>query len=219
MTGQPSHELALMRALHHLQELECQVASWRERDGYLVIHNFERESGEYVVLVEEVNAPSTATFSGIVGDCLHNLSSSLNFLVFDLARAYTNPLPEKVADKLAFPIFGNVDRQGRSGTGPRSFRSGRKERIGSLAPGAQTEIEGLQPYQRGNTFTEDPLWRLHELARFNRHRFLHLAVVALSGMVLDPAATSNAILGRSGPWTLQVHEGFVEGRTEVARFP
>ncbi|HVF02516.1 MAG TPA: hypothetical protein VNA27_14430, partial [Rubrobacteraceae bacterium] len=64
-----------------------------------------------------------------------------------------------------------------------------------------------------------PLWRLYELARYNRHRFLHPAVVALSGMILDPAAISNAILGRNGPWTLQVHEGFVEGRTEVARFP
>ena len=63
------------------------------------------------------------------------------------------------------------------------------------------------------------MWRLYELARFNRHRFLHPAAAALSGMILDFDRINNARIGVDGPWAMQVHGGFVEGRTEVARFP
>src|SRR5215208_3700808 len=96
VSSQYNHQLALVRSLHHLQELERQARDWREGNNHLVIHKFQRERGEYVVWVEEVNAPSPSTFSVLVGDCLHNLASSLNFLAYDLSLAYTDPLPEKV---------------------------------------------------------------------------------------------------------------------------
>jgi hypothetical protein len=216
LTGERGHELALARALDHLQELERQTAGWREGKGYLVSHDFQRERGEYVVWVEEVVAPDPAPFSVLVGDCLHNLSASLNFLAYELAVAHTDPLPEKAADEVEFPIFGDVDRQGQSGMGPRMFRKGAPKRIRSMAPGAQTVIEGLQPYKRSNPFTDDPLWKLYELARFNRHRFLHPAVAAFGGVAWDPANTSNAQIG-SG--TIRSYGGFIEGRTKVATFP
>src|SRR5215211_5227536 len=113
MSNQRAHELALARSLHHLQELERQAGSWREGNSYLVIHDFQRASGDYVVWVEEVNAPSPEVFSAIVGDCLHNLSSGLNYLAYELAVAYTNPLPDKAADEVEFPIFGDVDGKGQ----------------------------------------------------------------------------------------------------------
>ena len=85
------------------------------------------------------------------------VSSSLNFLAYDLALAHTGPLSDKAAEEIAFPIFGDVDRKGQFGEGPRMFRKNAPKRIRSMAPGAQTEIEGLQPYKRGSAFTEDPL--------------------------------------------------------------
>jgi hypothetical protein len=216
MINQRNHELALTRALHHLQELERQAASWTEGNNYLVIHDFQRASGDYVVWVEEINTPSPEVFSVLVGDCLHNLSASLNFLAYELAVAFTNPLPNRAADEVEFPIFGDVDGKGQPGTGPRIFRKRAPKRIWSMAPGAQTAIEELQPYKRSNPFTDDPLWKLYELARFNRHRFLHPAVAAFSGVLLDPSKITNATIG-SG--TIRVYEGFIEGRTEVARLP
>jgi hypothetical protein len=200
-----------------LQELERQAANWKEGDDYRVIHDFRRERGEYVIYVEEINPPDSSIFSGLVGDCLHNLSASLNFLAFDLALAYTRPLPEKAADEVEFPIFGDVDRQGQVGMGPRLFRKGAPKRIRSMAPGAQAEIEGLQPYVRSNPFTDDPLWRLYGLARFNRHRVLHPAVAAFSGFGYKPSSSIN--LKGIGPGNLRSYGGFVEGRTVVARIP
>jgi hypothetical protein len=216
MSNQYNHELALTRALHHLQELERQATSWGEGNSYLVIHEFQRGSGDYVVWVEEIVAPSPEVFSGIVGDCLHNLSSSLNFLAYDLSLAYTNPLPDKAAEDVVFPIFGDVNRKGQPGTGWQRFRDNGRQLIRAMSPSAQAEIEGLQPYNRGSAFTEDPLWRLNELARFNRHRFLHPAVAALSGASwTDPMHNVRAI----GPGTIRVHGGFIEGRTKVMEIP
>lgn len=160
--------------------------------------------------------PKPETFSVVVGDCLHNLSSSLNFLAHALAVAHTHPLPDKAADEVEFPIFGDVDRQGQPGMGPRLFRKNAQKRIRSMAPCVQTIIEGLQPYKRSDPFTDDPLWKLYELARFNRHRFLHPAVAGFSGVSWDPSKSTNAQLG---PGTLYSRGGFVEGRTEVANFP
>lgn len=211
-----NHRLALARALEHLQELESQTKGWREGKGYLVSHEFKRERSEYIVWVEQVATLNTATLSVLVGDCLHNLSSSLNFLAYELALAHTNPLSDKAADEVEFPIFGDVDRKGQVGMGHQMFRKGAPRRIRSMATGAQAVIECLQPYKRNDSFTDDPLWQLYELARINRHRILHPAVATFSGAAWNPANTSNAAIG---PGNIYSFGGFIEGRTKVASFP
>lgn len=216
MSSQHNHELALARAFHHLQNLKRRVANWRDGHNYRVIHNFERERGESVFRVDDVEPPEPETFSVIVGDCLHNLSSSLNYLAYALAVAHTDPLPEKAADEVEFPIFGDVDRQEQARSGPRLFRKNAPKRIRNMDPKAQTEIEGLQPYKRSTPFTDDPLWKLYELARFNRHRFLHPAVAGFSGVGIDTRRTVNASIG---PGILRIHGGLIEGRTEIASIP
>ncbi len=51
-----------------------------------------------------------------------------------------------------------------------------------MSPEATTIIEGLQPHVRGEDYVNDPLWILHDLARIDRHRLLHLTVAQLEGI-------------------------------------
>jgi hypothetical protein len=209
-----NHELALARALEHLQEIERQAVNWREGEYYRLIHEFDAGPRDYVISVEDISMPNWSFFPVAIGDCLHNLSSSLNFLAFDLAIAHSGSLSETAANECDFPIFGDVDRHGNAGTGERRFRKGSDRRIGSAAPRAQAVIEDLQPYQRDAAFIDDPLWKLYELSRLNRHRFLHPAIAAFEGAVFDYFNSSNA---RMGP-QIHVYAGLIEGRTEVVRF-
>lgn len=203
-----------MRAHEHLQEIERQAINWREGEYYRLIHEFDAGPRDYVISVEDISMPNWSFFPVAIGDCLHNLSSSLNFLAFDLATSHSGSLSETAAHECVFPIFGDIDRHGNAGAGERMFRKGADRRIGSIVPRAQAVIEDLQPYQRGASFIDDPLWKLHELSRLNRHRFLHPAIAAFSGAVFDYFNSSNA---RMGP-QIHIHGGIVEGRTEVVRF-
>ena len=47
-----------------------------------------------------------------------------------------------------------------------------EKKIGCIDPGAIVAINGMQPYHRGNGYTSDPLWQIHELNRIDKHRSL-----------------------------------------------
>jgi hypothetical protein len=96
----------------------------------------------------------------LIGDCVHNLRSALDNLIYELLVArHGDPPPTKFVEYSEFPIFSQ----------PMSAKA-RKRRIGGIAPVVRTIIEGLQPYNRGQKFASDPLWVLHELSRIDKHR-------------------------------------------------
>jgi|SRR5215212_2196849 len=155
-----SHELRLDRALQHLQSLEAEDRRWREGNPYRIIHELDPQTSKKLVRVEVLSQPSVR-LGLLIGDCLHNLRSALDNLAYELAVAYTgDPLPDAVATRSEFPILG--DRPMKAGE--------RQRKIGGIHPDAQTIIEGLQPYQRGQHYAVDPLWVLHELSNIDKHR-------------------------------------------------
>jgi len=138
----------------------------------------------------------------IIGDCLHNLRSALDNLVYDLVIAHHgDPPPPQFVEYSEFPIFG-----------PKAMNSNaRKKRIGGVDPNAQTIIEGLQPHNRGNKFASDPLWQLHQLSNMDKHRVPHVTQVAVRRVVDVPE-----IPGVSG--TLTINIGSYKDGAEIATY-
>jgi hypothetical protein len=172
--------------------------------------------------------PSTDPPSLLVGDALHNLRSALDLLAFALANAHTSPLPKEFVERSEFPIFGDEDGEGHTGVGSLRFKERSKNgrptprsglaKIAGWHPDAQTAVEGLQPYKRGNDFRTDSLWLLHELDRVSKHRLLHVGVAAAAGTTwrLDPPVTAMNVRA-IGPGFMEYISGLLDTDTPIAR--
>lgn len=162
MIYQPSYYRRLDRALHHLESLKTEVSGWFEENPYSLLTDFDMESGRNCLRIEDLRQPP-ANFSLIIGDCLHNLRAALDNLVYELAVVKAGgPLPENVAVGTEFPIF--IDEK--------KFLDKGKRKIGNIRPGAQTIIQGLQPYKRRHPYkpSSDFLWILNRLNNIDKHR-------------------------------------------------
>lgn len=172
-----NHELRLERALQHLQSLEAEVQRWLGTNPYSLFHEFDTEGGENVIRVYFYGIVPPQ-FGLIVSDCIHNLRSALDNLIYDLAVAYLDisPLPEDRARLLEFPIFGK-----------RAMTEGEcRKKIGCIHPDAQAFIKELQPYQRGDNCTSDPLWVLRNLSNIDKHRVVYTTLFARSSGAFGP---------------------------------
>ncbi len=197
-----NHELKLDWALHHLQGLESEIAIWLESKPHRLIHDFDIKSGEKLLMAELLE-PVPPKFTLIIGDCLHNLRSALDNLVYELAIAYTgiDPLPERRARVLEFPIF--TDRTMTPGEC--------RNKIGCIHPDAQAIIKELQPYERGKDARKYTLSVLHDLSIKDKHRFPHVAS-------FSPRTISLYIPGHGGIVNAKPNWGAIEGRTEILRY-
>lgn len=217
------HELKLLRAYHHLQDLDAKQAAWLDTELAGVVTEPDPEHSGYFMVKVTATRPPADPFGLIIGDCVQNMRSALDQLAFTLASAYTIPLPDDIAQDSQFPIFGDEDRKGRPGAGPRLFSSNRGRMIRGIDPAAQTIIEGLQPYHRGQDFRTHPLWILRELSNIDKHRLIHPIVAAFKGVMMDLSETGRFVVptARAGapgdPLQMDVFESIVEGETIVAR--
>jgi hypothetical protein len=188
------HELKFGRAFHHLKKLEEAVKPWVNGERHTTRCEVNGKDRTYFATAEQ---PSRDLISPIIGDVLHNLRSGLDNLAFALAASYTHPLPDDFEESSEFPIFGDRAKSGATGAGHGKFHDASKAgvpnrgsgliKIRGWHPDAQTAVEGLQPYNRGNSFENDPLWVLHELDRIDKHRTLHVGVAGIaSGSYFGP---------------------------------
>jgi hypothetical protein len=210
---EPGYLLKFSRAIHHFEDLERQLTEWFE-EHYSHRLDPDPEAEGYFLLKASADDLDSAPFALILGDAIQNFRSCLDHLAFQLASTFTKPLSEPMARSCQFPIIGDVDRSGQGGRGPKLFKD-ESRRIAGIDPGAQRIIEGLQPYQRGEDFTFDPLWRLQELSNVDKHRVLHLATVYCGGFVSHPDQCINVAWPSVGG--LQVFGGTVKRDTVIAR--
>jgi hypothetical protein len=111
--------------------------------------------------------PEPPTLLGvIVGDCLHNLRSSLDHLVWQLVEA--NP-PHHGTVNNQFPIYRLES----------DFHSNAGRRLAGVPANAIEDIKRLQPYMVGNSYKFHPLWQLNELVNVDKHRTLMLTSAVL----------------------------------------
>jgi len=162
----------------------------------------DRESNEKLVKIRLIEPPP-AEFRLIIGDCLHNLRSALDNLVYELALAHMgiDPLPERRARVLEFPIFGDRAMDEREC----------RNKIGCIHPDAQAAIKQLQPYNREDEFVSDPLWVLQQLSNMDKHRVPHITLLAVSTYVDSPSTPSL-------PGRLNIHFGPFEDGAKIASY-
>ncbi len=184
----PNHILKFRRARYHLQELRRHVLDWfSEPDSHSEWWEDDPNDPDYVLIKARAKQIPSEPFALIVGDVIQNLRNCLEHLAFELASAYTKPLPDQMASQSQFPVVGDVNSKGIPGQGSVMFQSQRKC-IQGIDPAAQSVIEGLQPYQRGNDFFNDPLWLLKGLSNVDKHRTLHLSTLYPHAFTFNPGS-------------------------------
>jgi len=177
-----AHEYKLSRALQHLDSYNGMMKRWVDFNTKSLPFKFDPEvidqGTRYTVYWQPIEELPIVQLGLFIGDFLHNLRSALDHLAYELAVAYTHPLPDRAAETSEFPIFWK---------GPMDARQ-EQAKIGCVHPNAAKLINAIQPHHKGSKYKEDPFWILNELERIDKHRTLHLGVHEL---------TKNDIVGKN----------------------
>ncbi len=220
----------MWRANVHLKQLEAEVRRWAEDAMKTREEEPDPEGSGYYAAWVNPPTPDHASLSLLAGDCLQCLRSALDHLAFELAAAFTVPMTDQIEKGSEFPIAGDLDKQGQLGAGARRWRDGARMKVRGTDPAAQATIERLQPYHRGHSFEEDPLWRLGLLNNMDKHRTLHVVGMAMDGagfpvngpnLPRSDWSSNVAYMGLPDgrEWKLEAFGGIAsEGRTKVARW-
>ena len=175
--------------------VESQIKQWLEVDGYVLTVEPHPEPPEFAVKAQVLRDISRdSDMLVLIGDILQNARSALDHMAFALGNAGASGgwMDEKTATATMFPVIGDVDSDGFFGRGPDNFAAAAKRQLATVAGPARAVIERLQPYYVGESvWRSEPLWILHELARYDRHRFFHLTAVKTGHLEPDPALNRN----------------------------
>ncbi|HWW67678.1 MAG TPA: hypothetical protein VNY83_06805 [Solirubrobacterales bacterium] len=158
--------LKISRAEKHLESIKQMVDSFCESDFYETATE-KYGKGRLVARAKNVKDPEPE-LSILIGDCVFNYRSALDQLAYALAAAHTDPLPEKLANSSAFPIYPTGPKFRGHGARPAAHK------IAGMSRGARARIEELQPYHRRKDPPLAALWRLEELSNIDKHRLIHV---------------------------------------------
>jgi hypothetical protein len=151
---------------------------------------------------------------------MHNLRAALDHVVFEVALNNSGgTLSPAEEEALMFPI--------RHKPHPRSWEQVVKDRLPHVPPSVITVIEAAQPYRRTSSAHPtahlfEPLWRVHDLDRIDKHRRLAVTTTALSHHAFgvdadaDPEIRFYHAEGRVTDGQLLATYRIVEGEAEAA---
>jgi hypothetical protein len=205
------------RAKRHLKTLGDELGAspqnpygWSKR--YRATAEAHRNGLEYRFYVDAVEL-DTADWPLLVGDCLFNLRSALDHIVFSLhVKACRGDVPREVAEKSAFPILDQraISRRGTTDTA-------KWTEIKRLPYTQRRALAWLQPYNRRNDDLKNirrSLDRIGTLNNIDKHRHLHVLQAA-------PQIAGVAWFGDPPGYGFR-HESFfgrpLVGKTEVFRW-
>jgi hypothetical protein len=134
------------------------------------------------VVDAQIRRPIPSEIPLIIGDCVQNLRSALDYMVWEMVIAVGGQ-PSK---RNAFPICTTAEAF--------DVEVDKKRLRGISDPELIAKIKTLQPYKNGNGPEQDPLFILDELTNINKHRRILLA-----GLKAD------FVLGRSNLSDLGTH--------------
>jgi hypothetical protein len=126
----------------------------------------DREGQQLVSKFRKVT-PIDPSLPLMIGDCVHNLRSALDHLVYQLA--VLNGTSKSAAEKTMFPICLRK-------TGPGGFEDRVRISLKPFISGtALAEVEKCQPYEAYPVPNEADIWILHQLDIIDKHRLLLVA--------------------------------------------
>jgi hypothetical protein len=144
------------RAKHHLDELEAVAKEWIDSKPYTVTHWDDFDAALQVWRVEF--GDTNELIPMLVGDYVCCLRSELDQLAWQLAHLdTTRTFTEREERNISFLTFKQKDAT-------------YEDRRNLFTSAVADIMDGFQPYQRGTSFGDDPLWQLNELWRMDKHR-------------------------------------------------
>jgi hypothetical protein len=156
--------LKVERARHHLDAI-TELANAYRSTKYEVVREVNTNAG--IVKYFLKMPPCPRHFAATIGDCLHNLRSALDYLVYQLVLANNNtPSASNM-----FPICDSRDM---------FIKALKRDRLCGVSAKAKTIIEETQPYKAS---ANRVLWTLHQLENIDKHRTLIVA----NGVISDQA--------------------------------
>lgn len=147
-----SFVLKLERAQEHLETLSRELNEFLKDDPQPIVR---RVDGQRVEFVAEVREPFPPRLALLAGDVLQNARSALDHVVWRLAG-------DKASSESSFPLYSDIA----------AYRAVVHRKLKGVGDPARGIIEGLQPYN--GTDQGKALGLLHDLARKDRHRDLHV---------------------------------------------
>jgi hypothetical protein len=135
----------------------------------------------------------------IIGDCLQNLRSALDYLIWELVLAAQNT-PGR---HNMFPVCGTLE----------AFNNQlAKSRLKGVNPDAIEEIKNLQPYHSGKDFDKAMLWVLDDLCNINKHRRVLLTGLRGGPSDLELLHINGEVFGR-------VNLARIKENTDIGPYP
>ena len=187
----------LDRAAEHLFALQVAAVRYLDPSPWNLLGEILRNPDRYVVTVGVKKDPPLR-LGTIFGDLMHNLRSSLDYLVYQLVRLNGHDPDERTA----FPIFGDPPR--------RTFANASEDALRGVADEPKALIEELQPYNRTDA-ERDALVAVRKFSNRDKHRTVVPFIAAMQHPGDDPdlSFTTNEdaeFLGEftvksGGPWT------------------
>lgn len=156
------------RASEHIRNLNAEINTLIDGDAYRIVSEPEGDARKSSIRVIGTEPP--LRLAVVAGEIVHQLRSSLDHLVCQLAIANGKP----VKRSHQFPICDT----------PGKFKAACKRgNIKGLSASARSLIEGRQPYKKGEDIKKNFLYLLREMDDADKHRLL--PVVAALANVLE----------------------------------
>jgi len=155
------------RAKAQIENFDREVETFLNTNGYDVTSELNLDKSERVWRFR-LRTRDTTALSVLAGEIGHNLRSSLDNLVCEIAEQYSGR-----RDRTYFPFGKSVD----------ILETEITRKTKDLPSDAVDMIRQLRPYKSGN----DLLWAIHELNRDDKHPGLH-PIATGQGMILSKIA-------------------------------
>lgn len=202
MNSKSVWRLKLDRAAEHLETLNLEIRGWVQTDPIAITKEKDAEGRRHTVFAEILKAPPLSRWSLISGDCVHNLRSALDSLLYAIAVHQTGKNPPADEKVIQFPITNS----------PEAFES-QRYRIKSLSPTVQAEIECAQPYNWPHPKHLPMLEMLTILNNLDKHRMLNVVAAVPHAAGIEMLASSGLAVT-----SVDVHRRALEGKTEIFSF-
>ncbi len=186
----------LDRAREQLNALSAEIGTFLNGEPFASFVDIDDERREIAVGIEVRQKPSLA-ISVVIGEILHDLRSALDHALWQLV-IHDGALPH---DRTGFPIYRTL-----TGFDNERRATGRRQgMLVGLSVASIAVVTAMQPFSTEED-ADSPLWYLHELHNFDKHRTLILAAAQIQALrvSLGPLAAAtydrSAITGDPGPY-------------------
>lgn len=167
--------IKLSRAIKHLNEFIQEADTFLATTPFGVdVENYEYNGVRCVRFSYNVYEEPPKYLGVIAGDCIHNLRSILDNMIWGLGKIYLSTDQKAKPDRLRFPVF-NTEEKYKKGINTPDLIA-----IRQFPQSAQDLIEKLQPYN--GTLPAHRISILHALWNADKHRSPNLVGGAGGGV-------------------------------------